>query len=427
MRIGLVPVLDNTSGGVYQYSLNVLQALLDWSMNGGEDSVVVFTEQVRCPALDPLPPTWTVRPLMAPWLEWRALRALRRLTGTEDDRRWTWLAAPPTAASPSARDPEVRFRPSASRWFHRFGIDLMLYPVPNALAFETGLPYVMAIHDLQHRLQPEFPEVSAGGQREAREYLHHMGARHAMLLIADSEVGQEDIVDAYGADGVAADRVRILPLLGSPLVAREVSEPDRRRVREAYRLPERFVFYPAQFWAHKNHARIVEALGLLRREHGLRIAAVFCGAATDAPRTTTFRELEALVRRLGLEEDVRFLGYVPDGDVAPLYAEAVALVMPTFFGPTNMPVLEAWGLGCPVLTSDIRGIREHVGDAAVLVEPRSVEEIATGMLKLWTDEGLRGLMAEKGRRRLERHSPAEFRRRLVEIVEEAKRRVRVAG
>jgi hypothetical protein len=98
---------------------------------------------------------------------------------------------------------------------------------------------------------------------------------------------------------------------------------------------------------------------------------------------TSLRELRALVQRLGLEEDVRFLGYVPDGDVAPLYAETVALVMPTF----DMPVLEAWGLGCPVLTSDIRGIREHVGDAAMLVEPRSVEGVAAGMRKLWTDEG----------------------------------------
>jgi hypothetical protein len=140
VRIGVVPLLDNTCGGVYQYSLNVLQALRDWSTNGVEDSFIVFTERVRSQALGLLPPTWTVRPLVAPWLEWRALRALRRLTGTEDDRGWTWLAAPPTAASASARDPEVRFRPSASRWFHRFGIDLMLHPARTPSRSRPGSP-----------------------------------------------------------------------------------------------------------------------------------------------------------------------------------------------------------------------------------------------------------------------------------------------
>ena len=79
---------------------------------------------------------------------------------------------------------------------------------------------------------------------------------------------------------------------------------------------------------------------------------------------------------MGLEGELRYLGYVPDEDMSGLYAGAVALVMPTFFGPTNIPVVEAWTFGCPVLTSDIRRIREQAGNAAVLVDPRSVEAIA---------------------------------------------------
>ena len=76
--------------------------------------------------------------------------------------------------------------------------------------------------------------------------------------------------------------------------------------------------------------------------------------------------------------------------------EQRALVMPTFFGPTNIPILEAWAFGCPVLTSDIRGIREQVGDAAVLVNPRSVEAIADGIYRLWTDENLGRMLGERG-------------------------------
>ena len=98
--------------------------------------------------------------------------------------------------------------------------------------------------------------------------------------------------------------------------------------------------------------------------------------------------------------------------------------MPTFFGPTNIPVLEAWAFGCPVLTSDIRGIREQVGDAAVLVNPRSVEAIADGIYRIWMDQNLGRMLGERGRQRLATYGPDDYRRRLIEILEEAKTRVR---
>ncbi|PYS54816.1 MAG: glycosyltransferase family 1 protein, partial [Acidobacteria bacterium] len=96
------------------------------------------------------------------------------------------------------------------------------------------------------------------------------------------------------------------------------------------------------------------------------------------------------------------------------------LVMPTFFGPTNIPILEAWAFGCPVITSDIRGVREQAGDAALLADPRSPEMIAEAIREIWTDPGLCEALAQRGRVRLSGYTPAEFRRRLVEIVEEAK-------
>jgi glycosyltransferase involved in cell wall biosynthesis len=137
-------------------------------------------------------------------------------------------------------------------------------------------------------------------------------------------------------------------------------------------------------------------------------------------RKGNFLEVMSRVRQLSLEENVRYLGYVPDEDMSGLYAAAQALIMPTFFGPTNIPVLEAWAFGCPVLTSDIRGIREQAGDAAVLVDPRSVDGIADGMHRLWTDEALRATLSQRGRDRLALYTPADFRLRLAAILEEAK-------
>jgi glycosyltransferase involved in cell wall biosynthesis len=310
------------------------------------------------------------------------------------------------------------------RWLHRCGIDLMLYPTCSPLSFETGLPYVMAIHDLQHRLQPEFPEVSTNGEWEWREYRFRNGARYATLVLADSEVGKEDILNCYGPYGVTPDRVKVLPFLPACSLTSEVAESERQRVQERYSLLEPYLFYPAQFWPHKNHMRIIQALGLLKQTYQLKIPVVFCGSYTGEIRETTFREVMRVSSQLGLEGEVRYLGYAPDADMAGLYAGAAALVMPTFFGPTNIPVLEAWACGCPVLTSDIRGIREQVGDAALLADPTSVEAIADGIYRLWTEPELGRTLSALGRRRLAAYTPEEYLRRLITILEEGKERVR---
>jgi len=321
-------------------------------------------------------------------------------------------------------DPDVAgYRPEMNQWFRDCGVELMVYPAPTTLSFEARIPYVMAIHDLQHRLQPEFPEVSADGEWERREYRYRNGARYATLLLADSEVGKEDILHFYGPYGVTADRIKVLPYLPACYLAADVSEKERRRVRALYQLPERYLFYPAQFWPHKNHLRIVEALGRLNKERHLNASIVFCGSHTGPIRERIFRDVMALAVQWDLEKHVRCLGYVPDEHMSGLYAEAVALVMPTFFGPTNIPVLEAWSFGCPVITSDIRGIREQAQDAAILVDPRSAEAIAAGIYRCWMGEASVRAAVESGRRRLASYTPDHYRRRWVDILEEAKARV----
>jgi glycosyltransferase involved in cell wall biosynthesis len=189
-------------------------------------------------------------------------------------------------------------------------------------------------------------------------------------------------------------------------------------------LPERYLFYPAQFWPHKNHAGIVQALGLLKKDFGAEVHIVFCGSYQGENRDQTFQEMMTLARRLGVAHQVHCPGYVPDEDMSGLYAEAVGLVIPLFLATANIPILEAWAFGCPVLASDIRGVREQVGDAGLLVDPYSVEAISEGIYRLWTDEALRRELAERGRQRLARYTRDDFCRLLADIIREANQRVR---
>jgi len=146
-------------------------------------------------------------------------------------------------------------------------------------------------------------------------------------------------------------------------------------------LPAHYLFYPAQFWAHKNHVLVLEACKIIRDESGWDIGVVFTGA--DKGNLNYVREHSD---RLGLEKCVKFLGFVEKEDILELYKGAACLVFPTFFGPDNLPPLEAFALGCPVIASDIPGAREQLGDAAILVSPTNERAWAKAILGLRNDE-----------------------------------------
>ncbi|HEX8474370.1 MAG TPA: glycosyltransferase family 1 protein [Pyrinomonadaceae bacterium] len=425
MRIGIFPELNRLSGGVFQYGLTMLHALR--GLKSSDDEYVIFAhEGFDGEAFASLEAgaAWRVESVVPPSLRRQTFFVLSRALGETRSREAVqWLRGQMQRASSRGKatiDPDVVRRcPEVARWLRRCGVELMLYPAANPLSFETGMPSVVAVHDLQHRLQPEFPEVSADGVWEQREYLYRNLARHATLLLTDSETGREDVLNFYAEYGATPERVKVLPFLPAHYLTSDIAEDERQRVRATHHLPERYLFYPAQFWPHKNHARLVRALGLLKQQ-GINVSIVLVGSHAGEIREATFQDVESLAHEQGVAEHVHYLGYVPDEDMSALYAEAVALVMPTFFGPTNIPVLEAWAFDCPVLTSDIRGIREQAGDAALLVNPRSVEELAEGIRRLWTDENLRQTLTAQGRRRLATYSYRDYCRRLGEIIEEAK-------
>jgi glycosyltransferase involved in cell wall biosynthesis len=303
--------------------------------------------------------------------------------------------------------------PTLEAWLSRHGIELMLYPAPTTYSFEAGVPYVMAVHDLQHRIQPEFPEVSADGQWAAREHLFTNAVRSASAILVDSETGREDVLEFYG-HLIAADRIHVLPFVPPPYLTR----PSNDRVQATVRsldLPARYLLFPAQFWPHKNHRRVTEAVAALHRQD-VDVAVVMTGSWSGHIRGRVLADVREIVARERIERLVRILGYAEDKDMASLYAGAAGVLLPTFFGPTNIPVIEGWAMGVPVLTSDIRGIREQCGDAALLVDPLSTEDIARGMRQLWLDDDLRERLVASGRQRVRESDPAAFRDQLGDIL-----------
>lgn len=249
------------------------------------------------------------------------------------------------------------------------------------------IPSIVPIFDLMHRYERRFAEVSC--EYEAREILFRHQCETAEIILADSDVGKKQIIESYGEVREELEKhVEILPFIPPDYIYN-----INAITHFPYELFDKYIFYPAQFWTHKNHNNLIEALAKLKTK-GLEINLILVGSEQNNRKC-----VEELIREKGLESNVKILGYVTNEEMVYLYQHARALVMPTYFGPTNIPQLEAFELGCPVATSGIYGIPNQVGDAALLFHPDSVEEIADCIEKLWNDDILCKELIQRGKNR----------------------------
>ncbi|MDR1741238.1 MAG: glycosyltransferase family 4 protein [Synergistaceae bacterium] len=240
------------------------------------------------------------------------------------------------------------------------GVDMVYFLTPSS--YGMGLErhnYIITLWDQCQRDWPEFPEVYANTEFERREFIYRQSFPKAVAVLVDSPASGRMLHERYGVD---LNRVLTAPFF--PMLDAGDEAVD---VRAKYSIDMPFLFYPAQFWAHKNHVYILDALALMR-DSG--VGAVFTGSDFGLKQRLIER-----VREMGLADRVFFPGFVPRADVIAFYRQAVALVMPTYFGQTNIPPLEAFALGCPVCYSDLPGLRDQVGEGAFLIDLNTPESL----------------------------------------------------
>ena len=261
----------------------------------------------------------------------------------------------------------------------RLNVDLAFFPVADGMALQLYThSYIISVLDLAHVEHPEFAEVSHHGEFERRERLYGDAMRKAIAIIVDSEHGRRLVAEQY--------RIPLTRLFAAPfLTSRSVEQfvPDQAAaaaVRERYGLADPYIFYPAQFWAHKNHRYIVAALSIMRQRHGWAPQAVFCGSDKGM-----LRPVLEYASSSGVGDLVKYCGFVPEEHLPYLYTGALALVMPTYLGPTNIPPVEALRLGVPVCYSDLPSFREHLGDAATYVDLDNPASLADALHRIRRD------------------------------------------
>ena len=287
--------------------------------------------------------------------------------------------------------PRRRLRTWFERSLAKQRVDLVWFA--TTYAERCDHPFVFTVFDVEHARQPWFPEVGALGEWERRDRHFSRYIRKATRVIVPNEAGRDQIVHHFR---INPERVLCLAH-PTPAFARDADSASplpRARV-------ERWASAVAISSTRRSSGRTrITRRSSRRSRSSRRTVATRTSSCSSGPTRGQLAHVHALARDAGIAELVHFLGFVETDDLVALYQHAHALTYLSFFGPENLPPLEAFALGCPVVAADVPGAREQLGDAALLVPP--------------TDPAL----VEEAVRRLE--EPA-FRTELVELGRAASR------
>ena len=375
--VDALEIVFGVSGGVETYMKTLVRALLH---GGYQVTMLCLDEQVG--------PLRAVFGDQVGYLVFPVTPAIR--TGLRL-RRWAGHGE----ARASSRTAVATF----ARLAEDAGIQVLHSPVQIFSVPDFRLPAVLNLHDLQHL---HFPENFRSSDIEARNHLYGLSTALSDAVIASSEFVRRDIVERMG---VPAGKVFTVPVTWNPAVEAGLRTFSAQDARRHYGLPECYALYPAQFWLHKNHARLVEALAIVReRLPGTPLKLVFTGYRGHSG----WPAVAATIERLGLQDHVLCLDYVPVEHLAALYRGAVFCVMPSLFEASSYPVIEAQLLDCPAMCSNVTSLPELMeGGAGLLFDPLSPQDMADKMARWLQDPDDRARHAERAAAKVRRDHSLE--------------------
>ena len=400
-RVGVVfpPI---AAGGVYQYALSIAQSLVTYVSNL---EYIMIHDTGERPELFEIPDETSV--------EFIERDNLNLRVGIHPIRKVLHFIGAATDCSPLL----IRHLPDIVA---RVRIQLLIFPTPLTYDLPIGLPYVATIPDMQHRYMPDAPDYGSLVVRK-RDIIYGYYARHSLFNTADSDQSRGDIERYLKA---AKGKTRVIPYIAPNYIYefRDMSQDEARELLAKHRLPDRFVFYPAQFWHLKNHDRLIRAIHAIRQNYGVEIPLVTVGNSAGRYERV-FEAVKATVHSLHMDSLFHHLGYVSNREMVALYRSAVALVAPAIEGPTNLPPIEALVLGTPIVTVRLFDVPKQVGDAGLLFDPYDVDEMANQIHRVWNDAELRSTLLAYGEERARSYLPQHFALLWKETILDALREV----
>jgi glycosyltransferase involved in cell wall biosynthesis len=292
------------------------------------------------------------------------------------------------------------------------GADIIHFPYNWSFPFHKKVPCILTIHDV---IPFTFREAM-GFFRNL--FLYKFGTRQACRLnnriTTVSEFSKQEIVKKVG---VPAEKIRVIPNgLREP---RKPGDTIGTYLGERFHLENGFILNVGGIHERKNLVRLIYAFSKLLKQEGYSGKLLITGSVSGNPYLIKMKRLcDAAVKEAGMEARVIFTEFISDEELDSLLRRADFLVYPSLCEGFGMPIIEAMQVGTPVITSNIRGTSEVAGDAAILVDPYNIDEIASGMSRLLHDHKLRAELSRKGIERSLSYSWAKTAEKYLDLYKE---------
>lgn len=266
---------------------------------------------------------------------------------------------------------------------------------------------VITIHDIITFI---FPEFFTWKHRKIVNFMLPKMLARADKLIADSHSTKNDLSQFFKID----DKKITVIHLGLEERFKIVSFQEIEKIRKKYHIKDDYILFVGVLEPRKNIVSILGALSILKQTGKLRGRKLVVAGKTG----WLFKEIFKKVQESKLEKDVIFTGFVNEEDLPALYSGALFSVFPSLYEGFGLPVLEAMGCGTPVITSKVSSLPEVVGDAAILVDPMNIEELAWRMEMLCESSDLREELGKKGLERSKLFSWEKTAQKTLEVYKE---------
>ncbi len=295
--------------------------------------------------------------------------------------------------------------------------------IPHLFWIPRGLscPYIVTVHDLLEHMYGARDGSSL--RRSLHIQLTRRALRKAARVLAVSQFTKNEIEKLFEITG---SRIEVVyNAIDDRFLRGHATDSDRQLIAERYQVIYPFVLYAGAIRPHKNVVRIIEAFSALKTELDKEQQLTDLKLIIIGDDLSSHPDLRRTVIRSGVQNDVRFLGFVPIEVLRIFYDVAKVFVFPSLYEGFGLPPLEAMAHGTPVVTSSTSSLPEVTGNAAILVNPENVFEIRRALQKSLLDPALRTRMKQRGYEQSQRFSWAASVSRILEIYREvADRKVR---
>ncbi|MCU1302046.1 MAG: glycosyl transferase, group 1 [Candidatus Sulfotelmatobacter sp.] len=291
-----------------------------------------------------------------------------------------------------------------------------LVHVPNLFSIPRALPcpYVMTVHDMLEHLSKGRQQIGALGSFHFQ--LTKRVLKGAARIFAVSNFTKIEIEKLFG---IPPGRIEVVyNAIDERFLHGHASAADRQLIAERYQVTYPFLLYAGRISPHKNVVRMIEAFSALKTELEKDHAFPDLKLIIIGDDLSGNPDLRRTVVRSGVQNDVRFLGFVPIEVLRTFYDQAKIFVFPSLYEGFGLPPLEAMAHGTPVVTSNVSSLPEVVGNAAVLVHPENVFEIMRALQRVLLDQALREKMKERSYRQAAKFSWEKSVRRMMNTYQE---------